>query len=520
MKSDDSRFTISSLTADNEAGGGGGGADGEGAPRLISYGSGSVYASSGGFGTDAPMDEVEEEAVLTLGRFVPDFVLDHVHKCRFSDEGEAHSSFDCICVFGDISGFTKLSDLYNQHGAGVTLAGINKAHQGAERMRTELNRYFGEMINFIVDAGGDVVKFAGDALMAVWRLDNYEDLRDLDASAAREVAEKLRAICLMCMEMTAKLDGWIVEGLASYKATNGSVEKTYHQLHLHTAVTVGRIESYVVGGFGGGQWLQTLAGPPIDQITDCIDQAKQSEVVISGECVALLRRGHTDTIQEKEHEVSATLTGSLVQGLTSPKGITKDKGKGKEEKGGDPDSLLDILDKELDEGAHSLIPFRKAKRSVFGAPSFSLLSKTWSGSSIKSTSTSSVASSTGSGAAGHGRFAEKIRNYALTWVDSGGDGGGGGGGVKRTMKSSLRSFVPAPVLRAIRSGSASSGELRRLTILFLHLDPPQQDSDRLRKIQGVCGIIQREVQKFEGYLKEVTVDDKGFVVGIMFFFPF
>jgi len=49
--------------------------------------------------------------------------------------------------------------------------GINKAHQGAERMRQKLNLYFGEMIDFIVDAGGDVVKFAGDALMAVWRLE-------------------------------------------------------------------------------------------------------------------------------------------------------------------------------------------------------------------------------------------------------------------------------------------------------------------------------------------------------------
>jgi|AntAceMinimDraft_1070359.scaffolds.fasta_scaffold26309_2 hypothetical protein len=49
--------------------------------------------------------------------------------------------------------------------------GINKAHQGAERMRSKLNLYFGEMIDFIVDAGGDVVKFAGDALMAVWRLE-------------------------------------------------------------------------------------------------------------------------------------------------------------------------------------------------------------------------------------------------------------------------------------------------------------------------------------------------------------
>ena len=248
----------------------------------------------------------------------------------------------------------------------MTLAGINKAHQGAERMRSELNRYFGEMINYIVDAGGDVVKFAGDALMAVWRLDDDFDGELSERSVAE--AAKLRAVCMMCMEMTANLDGWIVEGLASYKATGGSVEKTHHQLHLHTAVTVGRIESYVVGGFNGGQWLQTLAGPPISQITDCIDQAKQSEVVISGECAAVLRRGETARIQEKD----------------SAGGVTAGKTPGKS---GDVDSLLDILDSELDEGAHCLMPFgefdtlRKTREnakgvsSAFRAPSFNLLAK-------------------------------------------------------------------------------------------------------------------------------------------------
>jgi len=51
------------------------------------------------------------------------------------------------------------------------LIGIDKAHQGAEQMRSKLNLYFGEMMDHIIDAGGDVVHFSGDTLMAVWRLE-------------------------------------------------------------------------------------------------------------------------------------------------------------------------------------------------------------------------------------------------------------------------------------------------------------------------------------------------------------
>jgi hypothetical protein len=47
----------------------------------------------------------------------------HYDKGRFREEKETHFGFNCICVFGDISGFTKLADLYNEHGAGVTLTG-------------------------------------------------------------------------------------------------------------------------------------------------------------------------------------------------------------------------------------------------------------------------------------------------------------------------------------------------------------------------------------------------------------
>jgi class 3 adenylate cyclase len=60
-------------------------------------------------------------------------------------------------LFADISGFTPLTESLNTLGA-----------EGVERLTTHLNEYFSQMIKLITDHGGDIVKFAGDALMVVW----------------------------------------------------------------------------------------------------------------------------------------------------------------------------------------------------------------------------------------------------------------------------------------------------------------------------------------------------------------
>lgn len=40
--------------------------------------------------------------------------------------------------------------------------------EGAETLTAVLNDYFGRVIDSIEESGGDLVKFAGDALLALW----------------------------------------------------------------------------------------------------------------------------------------------------------------------------------------------------------------------------------------------------------------------------------------------------------------------------------------------------------------
>lgn len=60
----------------------------------------------------------------------------------------------------DVSGYTALSERYNNTGKG-----------GTYRLTATLNTYLGSLIELIYGHGGDIIKFAGDAFLALWKTD-------------------------------------------------------------------------------------------------------------------------------------------------------------------------------------------------------------------------------------------------------------------------------------------------------------------------------------------------------------
>ncbi len=65
--------------------------------------------------------------------------------------------FPAAVLFADISGFTPLTEALVQHGA-----------EGPEEMTRLLNAYLSRLIMAIEAEGGEVVKFSGDALTALF----------------------------------------------------------------------------------------------------------------------------------------------------------------------------------------------------------------------------------------------------------------------------------------------------------------------------------------------------------------
>jgi class 3 adenylate cyclase/tetratricopeptide (TPR) repeat protein len=86
-------------------------------------------------------------------------------------------------VFGvvlllDISGFSELTEQYAVRSA-----------EGAEQLSCLLNGYFGRMVSHISSHGGDIIGFAGDAVLALWSADSQDKLIQPALQAAQTAME-------------------------------------------------------------------------------------------------------------------------------------------------------------------------------------------------------------------------------------------------------------------------------------------------------------------------------------------
>lgn len=67
-----------------------------------------------------------------------------------------------VLLFADVSGFTALTEKYSNHKEGVS--GLTNA----------LNGYISNICQHILDNGGDILKFAGDAILALWKCERAD----------------------------------------------------------------------------------------------------------------------------------------------------------------------------------------------------------------------------------------------------------------------------------------------------------------------------------------------------------
>lgn len=152
-------------------------------------------------------------------------------------------------LFADVSGYTALTEALARQGP----AGVEKVAAG-------LNGYFGRLIDIITAHGGDIVKFAGDALTAIWVAD--DGLADAAAAASA------------C-------------GLAIQTALHACPIDDGVELSLRIGLAAGKIALVHVGGLGG-RWELVLVGRAIEAVRVAEGLARPGEVVVASTLVALL----------------------------------------------------------------------------------------------------------------------------------------------------------------------------------------------------------------------------------------
>src|SRR5678816_4794819 len=107
-----------------------------------------------------------------LASYVPKLIQNRVIANPTPIEAPVAEVLQTAVLFADISGFTLLTERMAEKGP-----------TGVESLARILNEYFGQLIDIIHDYGGDVVKFAGDAVIAVWNITSDPTISDIVSRA-------------------------------------------------------------------------------------------------------------------------------------------------------------------------------------------------------------------------------------------------------------------------------------------------------------------------------------------------
>jgi len=228
-----------------------------------------------------------------LASYVPKLIQKRVLANPVPIDSPVADEFQAAVLFADITGFTLLTERLAERGP-----------SGVEALARILNQYFGRLIDIIHDYGGDVVKFAGDAVIAVWPVASDSGTDDSVTRADQWQWTMRAAECAL----------HIREHLMNYKAED-------QNLYLKLAVSMGTITSAHVGGVFN-RWEFLLTGNPLVEVGIANNIAKAGEIIVTPSAWKLIR---SDSIAESiEFELKENIAqGGRLSGLNKPSSIFK-----------------------------------------------------------------------------------------------------------------------------------------------------------------------------------------------------
>lgn len=180
----------------------------------------------------------------TLASYLPNLVLEHLAADGAPSHAPAANHRQGAVLIADVSGFTTITEQLAERGA-----------VGAEELTRLLNAYFGRVIDVITAHGGDIVRFAGDAILAVW-----------PAATTELIAHTTRAAALCGLSLQQEL--------RDYRTDTG------RELSIKIGIGSGEFTCMHLGG-EFARWEVLIAGLAFVQSFAALDQAKARQVVVS-----------------------------------------------------------------------------------------------------------------------------------------------------------------------------------------------------------------------------------------------
>jgi len=195
-----------------------------------------------------------------LASYVPRLIQERVVEHPAPIDSPVTEDFQSVVLFADISGFTLLTERLAERGP-----------TGVETLARLLNEYFGQLIDIIHEYGGDVVKFAGDAVIAIFPFASR-------AGTADSVLTNLsRQWSLRAAECALRIN----EKLANYKIEGSS-------LYLKLAISTGHITTAHIGGVFN-RWEFLITGLPLVELGIANNLANAGEILLTPSAWNLIR---------------------------------------------------------------------------------------------------------------------------------------------------------------------------------------------------------------------------------------
>ena len=201
--------------------------------------------------------------VQQLSSFTPHLLHSIISKKAEKEETptlstEAHT-FEGSLLIADVSGFTRLTGGYCARGK-----------EGLDELSSVLGGYMGTLVDCIYAFNGDVINFAGDALICVFAPTDPSDGDDDDGSSGGNALLRAsqRAVCC----------AWCLK------------EITAPQLSLHVGIGGGLLTFELLGGYEDN-WTFIVSGRCLSELSQCLDDAPSKHVAITSSVLATLRSG-------------------------------------------------------------------------------------------------------------------------------------------------------------------------------------------------------------------------------------
>lgn len=191
------------------------------------------------------------EARPALPSLLPGVLLRQLAATASDEPGAASAPMPAVVLFADITAYTALVDEFARGGA-----------RGIEALSGVLNECLGRLDAQVRAHGGEILRFVGDAALALW---TAPDEAGLEAAAARA------ARCALAIQQ-------------AFSETAGSDGRP---LRLRVGVGAGTVRLARVGGVQG-RWEFLVGGEPFAQVAHAQTAARPGEVLLSAKAWALL----------------------------------------------------------------------------------------------------------------------------------------------------------------------------------------------------------------------------------------